>query len=316
MLHDFEEENVIEFNEEDTEPNDEDLALLEDEPPETKNGKQENDFAPDAAKLYSEAISKTTRLTPEEEIILGRQVRAGNKESKKRFIVSNLRLVMKIAGRYRGQGIDFLDLVQAGTFGLTRAVEKFDPERGYKFSTYATWWIRQSIDREIMNFEKTIRVPVHIQRSLKNEVKVKKELAILLRRDPTEEDLTTALGEETFKKNRRFEKQMRSTSVVSYEELFSFDDRKNAESFIEDTCGKTPEEEYAAHQRKKMFRALLEHLSSKEQEILTLRYGLAGAKPLTLEEVGVLFQVTRERIRQIQIGAIQKLKSYSKNVTQ
>jgi RNA polymerase primary sigma factor len=260
----------------------------------------------DPVRAYLREIGKVPLLTAEEEISLAKRVERGDPAAKQALIEANLRLVVSVAKRYVGRGMLFLDLIQEGNLGLMRAVEKFDWRRGYKFSTYATWWIRQAITRGIADQARTIRVPVHMVETINKLVRVRRQLTQELERDPTNEEI--ALKMEITPE--RVEQILKiAQEPVSLETPVGDEDDSNLGDFIEDDELQRPHVAVDSKLRGEEIQGVLSSLSHRERKVIELRYGLGGGEPMTLEEVGRYFGVTRERIRQIETRTLFKLKS-------
>ncbi len=258
----------------------------------------------DSLRLYLRSIGKVELLTAEEEVSLAKRIERGDMRAKEQMVKANLRLVVSIAKGYLGRGLTFLDLIQEGSLGLIRAVEKFDYRRGYKFSTYATWWIRQAVTRAIADKARTIRIPVHMVEKLNNVVHVERALVQKLGREPTSEEIANDL--------RCTPREVRdvlriSQLPISLEKPIGEDDDTALGDFVEDETAESPfESATVIMQRENVWRAL-NVLPERERRVIELRYGLTGKQPLTLEEVGRAFGVTRERIRQIENNTLKKL---------
>ena len=259
----------------------------------------------DATQLYLGEIGFSTLLTAQEEIYYARRSLRGDEVSRKRMIESNLRLVVKISRRYNNRGLSLLDLVEEGNLGLIRAVEKFDPEKGFRFSTYATWWIRQTIERAIMNQTRTIRLPIHIVKKLNVYLRTARELAHKLTHEPTAEDIAQELDvpakevAKILKLNERISSVDIPIGNNSDKELLDIiPDRKEA----------TPENELQNEDMKLRIVDWLEDLNPKQREVLARRFGLLGYEAATLENVGKEIGLTRERVRQIQVEALKSLR--------
>ena len=261
----------------------------------------------DSVKIYLREIGKYELLKPEEEPILAARILEGDEEAKQRLINANLRLVVNIAKHYVGRGMLFLDLIQEGNLGLMKAVDKFDYTKGFKFSTYATWWIRQAITRAIADQARTIRIPVHMVETINKMTRVQRQLVQELDRDPTAEEISEAMGGELTPKRIR-EIQRIALEPVSFETPIGEEDDSHLIDFIEDKDNESPVEYTTKSLLKEELDAVLKDLTDREERVLRLRYGLDDNRPRTLEEVGKEFGVTRERIRQIEAKAIKKLK--------
>lgn len=265
-----------------------------------------DDIADDSVRLYLREIGKIPLLTAEEELALAKKVVAGDKRAKDQMAEANMRLVVSIAKRYVGRGLDLLDLIQEGNTGLLRAVEKFDPDRGFKFSTYATWWIRQAITRAIADQARTIRIPVHMVETINKLLRTQRRLTQELNREPTNEEIAAAMEMDVDK----VEHIMKIKQDISSLDASVRDDEEDSVlgDFIEDEDQKTPSESASEQLLKEQVRQILSTLTEREQKILKLRFGLEDGKSHTLEEVGQEFSVTRERIRQIEAKALAKLR--------
>ena len=263
----------------------------------------------DPVRMYLKEIGRISLLTPEEEMELSIKVANGDEEAKNRLAESNLRLVVSIAKRYVGRGLLFLDLIQEGNIGLMKAVDKFDYDQGYKFSTYATWWIRQAITRALADQARTIRVPVHMVETINKMARIQRQLTLELNREPSEEEIAKKMGI-SVEKVRDVIKI--SQDPVSLETPIGEEDDSHLGDFVKDINTMTPEE-YATNEiLKEEIKAVLETLQEREQEVLELRFGLIDGTSHTLEEVGKRFNVTRERIRQIEAKALRKLRHPSR----
>jgi RNA polymerase primary sigma factor len=254
---------------------------------------------------YLSDIGRVALLTPDQEKSLGKSVMQGDMEARRQLIEANLRLVVSIAKKYTGRGLSFLDLVEEGNLGLIRAVEKFDYKRGFRFSTYATWWIRQSMTRALADQSRLIRVPVHMVENLNKIDKIKKGFLQEHGREPTKEELATAMGIPV-KKIIRYLRL--GQQPLSLENTVGDEEESRLENFIEDEKSPSPEKETFNKYYKEQLERILETLPEREKKILIYREGLQGEYEHTLEEVGTMFQVTRERIRQIEAKAKRKLK--------
>ena len=262
----------------------------------------------DVTQIYLSEIGRSPLLTAEEEVTLTRAARAGCLESRQRMIESNLRLVVNVARAYIRRGLPLLDLVEEGNLGLIRAVEKFDPERGCRFSTYATWWIRQSVERALMNQCRTVRLPIHVIRELTVYLRTARELEQKLSRRPTAEEVARELDIATENVERMFGLNEPTTSAD--EPLNGCTDRVVLDSLADENCS-GPETEYAESAAEEMLDHWLGQLTSQQREVMQHRYGLNGHGRKTLEEVGFLLGVTRERVRQIQLAALSRLRDIS-----
>ncbi|HET7529026.1 MAG TPA: RNA polymerase sigma factor RpoD [Candidatus Saccharimonadales bacterium] len=267
-----------------------------------------DDIADDSVRLYLREIGKIPLLTAEEELALAKKVKSGDKRAKDQMAEANMRLVVSIAKRYVGRGLDLLDLIQEGNTGLLRAVEKFDPDRGFKFSTYATWWIRQAITRAIADQARTIRIPVHMVETINKLLRTQRRLTQELNREPTNEEIAAAMEMEV----EKVEHIMKIKQDISSLDASVRDDEEDSVlgDFIEDEDAKTPTESASEQLLKEQVRQILSSLTEREQKILKLRFGLEDGKSHTLEEVGQEFSVTRERIRQIEAKALAKLRKH------
>ena len=263
----------------------------------------------DPVRMYLKEIGRISLLSPEEELVLSEKVAAGDEEAKNKLAESNLRLVVSIAKRYVGRGLLFLDLIQEGNIGLMKAVDKFDSDKGYKFSTYATWWIRQAITRALADQARTIRVPVHMVETINKMSRIQRQLTLELNREPSEEELAKKMGI-SVEKVREVIKI--SQEPVSLETPIGEEDDSHLGDFIKDESSMSPEE-YATNEiLKEEIKSVLMTLQVREQEVLELRFGLVDGTCHTLEEVGKKFNVTRERIRQIEAKALRKLRHPSR----
>ncbi len=268
----------------------------------------DDDVADDSVRLYLREIGKIPLLNAEEELTLAKRVVAGDAKAKHEMAEANMRLVVSIAKRYVGRGLDLLDLIQEGNTGLLRAVEKFDPDKGFKFSTYATWWIRQAITRAIADQARTIRIPVHMVETINKLLRTQRRLTQELNREPTNEEIAKAMEIEVDK----VEHIMKIKQDISSLDASIRDDEEDSvlADFIEDEDTISPEESATNQLLKEQVKDMLGALTEREQKILKLRFGLEDGKSHTLEEVGQEFSVTRERIRQIEAKALAKLRKH------
>ncbi|MDV6315276.1 RNA polymerase sigma factor RpoS [Idiomarina sp. HP20-50] len=259
----------------------------------------------DATQLYLGEIGFSPLLTAEEEVFYSRRALKGDKAARRRMIESNLRLVVKIARRYSNRGLPLLDLVEEGNLGLIRAVEKFDPERGFRFSTYATWWIRQTIERAIMNQTRTIRLPIHVVKELNVYLRAARELAHKLDHEPTAEDIAKSLDKPVGAITKMLRLNERISSVDT---PIGGDNDKALLDILTDDGDTGPEGVLQDENLKLNITDWLESLNQKQREVLARRFGLLGYEPSTLEDVGREIGLTRERVRQIQVEALRKLR--------
>ena len=259
----------------------------------------------DPVKMYLKDIGKVPLLSADDEIELARKMMDGDESAKRELSVANLRLVVSIAKRYVGRGMQFLDLIQEGNLGLMKAVEKFDYQKGFKFSTYATWWIRQAITRAIADQARTIRIPVHMVETINKVVRVQRLLLQQYGREPTPEEIAKEMG---IPGQRVVEIQKISQDPVSLETPIGEEEDSHLGDFIEDEQALAPTDVVASNLLKEQLLEILDTLTPREEKVLRLRYGLDDGKPRTLEEVGKEFNVTRERIRQIEAKALRKLR--------
>ena len=265
-------------------------------------------FADDSVRLYLREIGKIPLLTPEEEADLAQRIVKGDKKAKDKMVESNMRLVVSIAKRYGGRGLDFLDLIQEGNTGLLRAVEKFDPEKGFKFSTYATWWVRQAITRAIADQARTIRIPVHMVETINKVLRTTRKLTSELNREPTNEEIAKELDMEPEKVDYVMRIKQDIASLDASVGREGDDEDSVLGDFVEDEERDSPEDSAANQILKEQLSEIIATLTDREQKIIRLRFGIGGGRPHTLEEVGNEFDVTRERIRQIEAKALSKLR--------
>ncbi|KSU85796.1 RNA polymerase sigma factor RpoD [Fictibacillus enclensis] len=294
----------------------------DEEEPKFEAGKEEEEFdlndlsvppgvkINDPVRMYLKEIGRVDLLSAEEEISLAKRIEEGDEEAKRRLAEANLRLVVSIAKRYVGRGMLFLDLIQEGNMGLIKAVEKFDYRKGYKFSTYATWWIRQAITRAIADQARTIRIPVHMVETINKLIRVQRQLLQDLGREPTPEEIGAEM-ELTPDKVREILKI--AQEPVSLETPIGEEDDSHLGDFIEDQDALAPSEAAAYELLKEQLEDVLDTLTDREENVLRLRFGLDDGRTRTLEEVGKVFGVTRERIRQIEAKALRKLRHPSRS---
>lgn len=320
----------IEITEDDLEDDDEDLFDGDDEDEEEESKARdatvaaknlsilEASFAEqtptktnDPVKMYLKEIGRVDLLTAKEEVEIAKRIEAGDEDARALLISANLRLVVSIAKKYVGRGMLFLDLIQEGNMGLIKAVEKFDYTKGFKFSTYATWWIRQAITRAIADQARTIRVPVHMVETINKLTRHQRQLVQELGREPTAEEIAAKMGEITPEKVREIQKI--ALDPVSLETPIGEEDDSHLGDFIEDKDAISPDEYTNNQLLKDEINMVLEGLTEREEKVLRLRFGLYDGKTRTLEEVGREFNVTRERIRQIEAKALRKLKHPSRS---
>ena len=305
---------------------------------EEKISKMEQEYAAsfkgsvqDSVKLYLKSIGESKLLKADEETIVANQIKEGREakvlletetdiekrkelaalvlkgeDAEKELIEKNLRLVVSIAKKYSGRGLDFQDLIQEGNIGVIKAVEKFDPTKGFKFSTYATWWIRQSITRAIADQARTIRIPVHMVETMNKLTRIQREMVQILGRDPLAEEIAEKMGDISAEKVREI--QLMSFDTTSLETQIGDEGYTTLGDFVEDKNAISPEQYAYREQLKESLREVLSTLTEREENVIRMRFGLDNGQPMTLEEVGQKFGVTRERIRQIEAKAIRKLK--------
>ncbi len=264
----------------------------------------------DPVRMYLKEIGRINLLTSDEEFEYAKRAEEGDEEAKRMLAESNLRLVVSIAKRYVGRGMLFLDLIQEGNIGLMKAVDKFDPTKGYKFSTYATWWIRQAITRAIADQARTIRVPVHMVETINKLARVQRQLTQDLNREPTDEEIAKKLGISIDKVREVYKI---SQDPVSLETPIGEEDDSHLGDFIKDERTMGPEEYATIEMLKEELQGVLGTLTDREEKVLRLRFGLDDGQCRTLEEVGQIFGVTRERIRQIEAKALRKLRHPSRS---
>ncbi|MBA3407662.1 MAG: sigma-70 family RNA polymerase sigma factor [Solirubrobacterales bacterium] len=260
----------------------------------------------DSLRLYLRSIGRVQLLTAEREVALAKRIERGDLYAKQDMVEANLRLVVSIAKGYLGRGLSFLDLIQEGSLGLIRAVEKFDYRRGYKFSTYATWWIRQAVTRAIADKGRTIRIPVHMVEKLNKVVHVERQLVQTLGREPTPGEVAAEL-ECSVREVRDIQRM--AQQPVSLEKPIGEEEESELGDFVEDESAVSPFDQASDTLRRENVRKALDALPQREREVIEMRFGLTGTRPFTLEEVGRAFSVTRERIRQIENHTLKKLES-------
>ena len=293
------------------EEEDDDLPLLD----EAQIGRLEHELSAegvaldDPVKAYLKEIGQVPLLSAEEEQTLARAARAGDADARRRLSEANLRLVVSVAKRYAGRGLPFLDLIQEGNLGLMKAAEKFEPDRGFKFSTYATWWIRQSITRAIADQGRTIRIPVHLVEHINRVRKTAGELLRKNGREPTAEEIAVRLEMEP---DRVRELLQLAQEPVSLETPVGEEEDAHLEDFIQDEEAGIPVDEAGRQLLRRELMSVLKSLTPREERVITLRFGLDDGQPRTLEELGKEFNVTRERIRQIEAKALRKLRHPSR----
>jgi RNA polymerase primary sigma factor len=260
----------------------------------------------DPVRIYYQQMGRVPLLSAVEEVALAKRIERHDPKARRRLIEANLRLVVSIASRHAGRGLPLLDLIQEGNLGLMRAVEKFDYRRGYKFSTYATWWIRQAVTRALADQSRTIRVPVHMVENINRLARVRRQLVQELGREPTQEEVAAELG---VAMTRLHELQRIDQEPASLQ--LQVGERGDAQlaDFIEDRASPPPADEVATILRREDIVAVLDVLTQRERRIIQLRYGLSDGRARTLEEVGEVFGVTRERIRQIEVKTLAKLRT-------
>jgi RNA polymerase primary sigma factor len=268
------------------------------------------EMSTDSLQLFLKDIGKVPLLTAAQEVELAKQIERGDLRAKQEMIAANLRLVVSIAKNYRNQGLPFLDLIQEGTIGLVRAAEKFDYRRGFKFSTYATWWIRQAVARALADKSRTIRMPVHVVEKLNKIGRVERKLVGELGREPTSAEIGLELDLDI----AEVEQIRRSAQApVSLEKPVGDDEESEFGHFLADETASAPDEAADTTMRKETLRHILGALSARERRVLELRYGLDGNHPRTLDEVGRTFNVTRERVRQIENQSLKKLQALAES---
>ncbi len=305
LYNTFSENNIDILSEaDDGEAGGEDKLLLDD------NALTKDLTINDPVRMYLKEIGQIKLLTLDEESVLADRISEGDEEAKNILAEANLRLVVSIAKRYVGRGMLFLDLIQEGNIGLMKAVDKFDVSKGYKFSTYATWWIRQAITRAIADQARTIRVPVHMVETINKLARIQRQLTLELNREPSEEELAKKMGTSVDKVREIYKI---SQDPVSLETPIGEEDDSHLGDFIKDERNLSPEEFATNEMLKDEISQVLETLTEREEKVIRLRFGLEDGKPRTLEEVGQMFGVTRERIRQIEAKALRKLRHPSRS---
>ncbi|MGI5990481.1 MAG: RNA polymerase sigma factor RpoD [Lachnospiraceae bacterium] len=270
----------------------------------------ENIQMDDPVRMYLKEIGKIKLLTSEEEVALAKRIEQGDEEAKQELANANLRLVVSIAKRYVGRGMQFLDLIQEGNLGLIKAVEKFDYHKGYKFSTYATWWIRQAITRAIADQARTIRIPVHMVETINKMTRISRDLLQKYGREPKPSEIAKEMG---ITEQKVLEIQKIAQEPVSLETPIGEEEDSHLGDFVPDDKEKSPQEEVSRKMLRETVNEVLGELTEREAKVLSLRFGLEDGRQRTLEEVGKEFDVTRERIRQIEAKAIRKLKHPSRS---
>jgi RNA polymerase nonessential primary-like sigma factor len=315
------EENIPDEPNEIAEPDEADLKIENDHPDitasESKNTEKEFKKVVDPTQIYLNEIGYSPLLTAEEEVYYARLVQKGDPAARKKMIESNLRLVVRIARRYYNRGLEFLDLIEEGNLGLLRAVEKFDPERGFRFSTYATWWIRQTIERAIMNQTRTVRLPVHVLRELNSYLSMARELMKTQEREPTYKDIAEALNKpvEDVQEMMELNEHMMSLDAnMSHDPSLS---SKTLMDALPDKHKTDPAELLADERLVEHLDECLQQLNEKQRDVLCRRFGFGGYERQTLEEVGEAIGFTRERVRQIQMSALKALREimHKKGIT-
>ncbi|MDD6351897.1 MAG: RNA polymerase sigma factor RpoD [Lachnospiraceae bacterium] len=314
LILDFLEKNNIDImREDDTDDDDDDIDLSEEDEVDTANidlSVPDGVSIEDPVRMYLKEIGKVPLLTADEEIELAKRMELGDESAKQRLAEANLRLVVSIAKRYVGRGMLFLDLIQEGNLGLIKAVEKFDYRKGYKFSTYATWWIRQAITRAIADQARTIRIPVHMVETINKQVRVARQLLQELGREPTPEEIAEKMD---ISVDRVREILKISQEPVSLETPIGEEEDSHLGDFIQDDNAPVPADAATFTLLKEQLQEVLGTLTEREQKVLILRFGLEDGRSRTLEEVGKEFNVTRERIRQIEAKALRKLRHPSRS---
>ncbi len=299
-------ENDTEDWQETVEPADEEVQLEEEEPdPAVFAPSKEDSFSEDSVRLYLREIGRVKMIKPDEEIELARRIAKGDEQAKKKLIQANLRLVISIAKKYVNRGLPFQDLIQEGNLGLIRAAEKFDHTKGFKFSTYATWWIRQAISRGLADKSRTIRVPVHMVESINKMKKTSARLAQDLGRKPTDAELAKTMDLPVTKVQEIIQADR---EPISMEMPLNRDEETYLGDLIEDSESSRPDANTEEQLMRQDLNRMLSQLTPRERDIMHLRFGLEDGRQRTLEEVGRLFNITRERVRQIEHKAFRKLR--------
>src|SRR3989344_83881 len=295
-------------------PSDQAKGLSTDEAKKRKKEREVDllEISNDSVRMYLSEIGRVPLIDAKKEVELARRIRKGDASAKQQLAEANLRLVVSIAKKYIGRGLSFLDLIQEGNIGLFRAVEKFDPERGFKFSTYATWWIRQAITRAIADQARTIRIPVHMVETINKLTHTQRRLVQELGREPTVEELSVEMAMD-IKKGRHIQKI--SQDIITLESPVGSEEDSKLGDFIEDEEAVNPFEATNRQLRKENVHAMLEFLTPRERKIIEMRFGLRDGIGHTLEEVGKEFGVTRERIRQIEAKVLQKMRDHPRSLT-
>jgi len=288
-----------------------DEASASSEKPAVKSKNKNRLGVNDPTQLYLNELSKSVLLTAEEEIKYGRLVQQGDQDARKHMIESNLRLVVKISRRYMNRGLPMLDLIEEGNLGLIRAVEKFDPEKGFRFSTYATWWIRQTIERAIMNQTRTIRLPIHIIKEMNIYLKKARELSQELDREASAEDVAEVTGKPVEVIEKMF--RMHAENVSSLDVTLSGGSDQQLLDSVPDDDAMQPSDILQSEEIRDNLDQWLEMLSDKQREVISRRFGVRGHHASTLEQVASEMGVTRERVRQVQISALKSLRSILEN---
>ena len=280
-------------------------AVSATEPTDVDRDAATSDVAVDALQLFMKDVGKVELLTAAQEVELAKRIERGDHRAKQAMVEANLRLVVSIAKRYRNQGLPFLDLIQEGTIGLVRAAEKFDHRKGFKFSTYATWWIRQAVARALADKARTIRMPIHVVEKLNKIVRAERELRAELGRDPS----SAEIGHELDLATSDVDQIRRSAQeTVSLEKPVGDEDGSELGDYLTDASRPLPEDDAELVLRKENLHRVLGELSPRQRQIIELRYGLDGHEPQTLEEIGRIFNVTRERIRQLENQSLSVLR--------